>query len=440
MKYVIIAAGKGERLQEKGISKPLVPFLGLPMIERTIRTAIKAGAEEFFVVTGHEHESLESTLKDISNKTNVKINAVYNPEWESKSNGYSVLQVKDKIKEPFLLLMADHLFDSEIAKELMSQENVADVVLATDTNTKNPLVDLKDVTKVKIKNNTITSIGKDLDKYDGFDTGVFLCKPEIFKAIETCDKNDKTTLSDAIQYLADKGRVVAYDIGNKFWIDVDDPEAYQKAENALLKNLHKPRDGFIAKYFNRPVSIRISKKLVNTNINPNQISLFAFGLACIASLLFATGWFPALFVGGILAQIASIIDGCDGEIARLKYQESDYGGWFDAVLDRYADAFLLFGLTWYLYSNGGGNLSLLIGFLAIIGSFMLSYTADKYDSLMASHINKTVLRIGRDTRIFVIMMGALFNQVYFVLVLIALIMNAETIRRIIICKTSDQNS
>ena len=48
----------------------------------------------------------------------VKINAVYNPEWESKSNGYSVLQVKDKIKEPFLLLMADHLFDSEIAKEI----------------------------------------------------------------------------------------------------------------------------------------------------------------------------------------------------------------------------------------------------------------------------------------------------------------------------------
>ena len=58
MKCVIIAAGKGERLQEKGTSKPLVNFLGLPLIERTIRTAKKAGANEFFVVTGHEKDPL----------------------------------------------------------------------------------------------------------------------------------------------------------------------------------------------------------------------------------------------------------------------------------------------------------------------------------------------------------------------------------------------
>ncbi len=45
----------------------------------------------------------------------------------------------------------------------------------------------------------------------------------------------------------------------------------------------------------------------------------------------------------MVAQVASIIDGCDGEIARLKRLESDFGAWFDAVLERYADAFLLFG-------------------------------------------------------------------------------------------------
>jgi len=54
----------------------------------------------------------------------------------------------------------------------------------------------------------------------------------------------------------------------------------------------------------------------------------------------------------MLAQISSIIDGCDGEIARLKFQTSEFGGWYDAILDRYADAFLLFSLTYYVYFLG----------------------------------------------------------------------------------------
>ena len=151
----------------------------------------------------------------------------------------------------------------------------------------------------------------------------------------------------------------------------------------------------------------------------------------IAAGLFAVGNYWLLALGGLLAQFASIIDGCDGEVARLKYLSSDYGGWFDAVLDRYADAFLLFGLTWYVYSQNTSPLVLAIGFLAIIGSFMLSYTSDKYDNLMQNHIKKSI-RMGRDIRVFLIFLGAISNQAYIVLILIALIMNVETIRRIFI--------
>ena len=123
MKCVIIAAGKGERLQEKGTSKPLVNFLGLPLIERTIRAAIKAGASEFFVVTGHEKDPLEGILKKLSEDTGLVIHTIYNSEWENEANGFSVLSVKDKIKEPFLLLMSDHLFDPSIVRNLFSQSN-----------------------------------------------------------------------------------------------------------------------------------------------------------------------------------------------------------------------------------------------------------------------------------------------------------------------------
>jgi CDP-L-myo-inositol myo-inositolphosphotransferase len=434
MKCVIIAAGKGERLQEKGTSKPLVNFLGLSLIERTIRTAKKAGASEFFVVTGHEKDPLEGILKKLSEEIGLVIHTVYNPEWENEANGFSVLSVKDKIKEPFLLLMSDHLFDPSIVRDLFDCENKSDVVLAIDTNIKNPMIALDIVTKVKIDNNKITKIGKNLEEYNGFDTGIFYCKPAIFKALEICIKKDMGFLTNAIQYLADKSKVGIFDIEGKFWADVNDTESYRKAESEVLRNLNKQHDGIIARYCNRPISIWISKKLAVTSITPNQISIFAFSVACIASFLFAMGSYIPLIIGGILAQISSIIDGCDGEVARMKYKDSSYGGWFDAVLDRYADGFLLFGLTWHLFANGGGNLYLIIGFLAITGSFMLSYTADKYDNLMKGHINKRSIRIGRDMRIFVILLGALLNQVELILIFVAFVMNIEVIRRMLICK------
>ncbi len=78
---------------------------------------------------------------------------------------------------------------------------------------------------------------------------------------------------------------------------------------------------------------------------------------------------------------------------------------------------------------------LFIGFLAVIGSFMLSYTADKYDRLMSDRIiHGKIFRLGRDVRVLLIFLGAILNQVCLTLTLIALIMNIETIRRVIICR------
>ena len=164
-----------------------------------------------------------------------------------------------------------------------------------------------------------------------------------------------------------------------------------------------------------------------------QISFFSFALSVIAAGLLALGTYWFLALAGIIAQFASIIDGSDGEVARLKYLSSDYGRWVDAVLDRYADAFLLFGLTWYVYRQYLSSWALAIGFLAIIGTFMLSYTADKYDKLMKNRIQKGI-RIGRDVRVFLIFLGAIINQVYLLLIVIGVLMNLETVRRIVICR------
>ena len=434
MKCLIIAAGKGTRLRRKGKVKPLVPILGVPLIERIIRTAKEGGADDFYVVLGYESKKIETFLNQLNQILNIPITTIQNDDWE-KENGYSVLKAKKFISEPFILLMSDHLFNPSIIKSMQphSPRN-GEILLTVDTNANNPLVDMDDVTKVKFENSYISNIGKSIDDFNGFDTGIFYCTPAIFNALEDSQKilND-TTLSGAIQLLADKKRAKVYKT-DEFWIDIDDETAFKKAERKLIETLKcKTNDGPVSRWLNRPVSIRCSIWLVNYNITPNQISFFSFSLSLVAAILFTTGDYLYLIVGGILAQFASIIDGSDGEVARLKYLSSEYGGWFDAVLDRYADAFLLFGLTWYVYVQDNAPLVFIIGFLAIIGSFMLSYTADKYDKLMRNRINKR-MRLGRDVRVFLIFLGAIFNLPYLVLAVIAIVMNIETIRRIIICR------
>jgi len=434
VKCLIIAAGKGSRLQQRGDSKPLVPILGVPLIERVIRAAMEAGADQFYVVIGYQGEQVRLFLERLAERLAIRITSLVNDDW-NKDNGLSVLKAREHLQDPFLLLMADHLLDPNLIRSLTTLTlSDGEVALVVDGNTGNPLVDMADVTRIKMEDGKIHDIGKGLADFNGFDTGVFLCSPAIFKVLEQSkEKDGDTSLSGAVQVLAAEGNAKAIPTDG-FWIDVDDPAAFHKAEQALLKRLRdKPNDGPVARYLNRPISVRISRYLVQRDVTPNQISLFSFLCSLLAAGLFAAGGYVALLTGGVLAQFASIIDGCDGEVARLKYQSSDFGGWFDAVLDRYADAFLLFGLTWHLLAVEANGWILFVGFMAIIGSFMLSYTADKYDNLMRDRIRaggKSGFRMGRDVRVFLIFLGAVANMVLPLLVLIAVVMNLETLRRV----------
>ena len=434
MKCLILAAGEGRRLRQEGESKPLIPLLGVPLIERVIRSALESGADEFYVVTGYEGERVRDFLKRLEERLKIRITPLVNDRWE-EGNGLSVLKARDVLDEPFLLLMGDHLFDPQMARALIVHEpSEGEIALVVDEDLANPLVDTEDVTRVKVEDGRIRDIGKGLADFNGFDTGIFLCSSAIFNALDqSMEKDGDTTLSGGVRVLAAEGRANAVPVSG-FWIDVDDPPALKRAEKALLDRLRdKPNDGPVSRYLNRPLSALLSRRLVKVGIAPNQISLFSFLFSLVAAGLFALGGYPALAAGGILAQLASIIDGCDGEVARLKYRTSEFGGWLDAVLDRYADAFLLFGMTWHLMATKASGLILFTGFMAIIGSFMLSYTADKYDSLMLERIETGGggrLRLGRDVRVFIIFLGAVTNQVLPALALIAIAMNLETVRRI----------
>jgi choline kinase/phosphatidylglycerophosphate synthase len=437
---LILAAGLGSRLRpQTKTPKPLTRVLGLTLAERVVCTLLDAGVQRFLVTLGHEAEVVRAHFSDIARRRGVTIDPIEAKDWE-RGNGASALAAKGRAGEaPFFLVMIDHLFDPGIARAMADDPPTpGEIHLAVDCD-KDAIFDLDDVTRVKMANQRIQAIDKNLGDWDAGDTGVMLCTSGLFEGLERAAAKNMHGLSDGLRELAGDGRARTVDVTGKLWIDVDTPEALREAERLLLRDHgRKTRDGPVSRHLNRPVSRWFSRYLARTPVTPNQISVASWMLSCVAAGLMALNGYPALAAGGALAQLASVIDGCDGEIARLKHSQSEFGGWFDAVLDRYADAVLLFGLMWHEFAATGTHLSLVLGFAAIVGSFLNSYTADKYDGLMAHRLQgASYFRLGRDVRVFVIFLGALLNLPLITLGVVALVMNVEVVRRIVVCGRAD---
>lgn len=433
MKVLILAAGQGIRQKENGEPKPLVPLLGLNFIERVILTAKKSGIEEFQIVIGYKGKKIRKYLED-GHEYGVKIDYIFNDEWRG-GNGISVLKAREFIHEHFILLMADHLFDYKILSELQKITLEEDeCVLCVDRN-HHKYLDIEDATKVVIENGRIKDIEKRLNQYNGIDTGIFLCTPALFDALEESIDSGDESLSGGIKVLANRVKMKAFDISDKYWIDMDDDKALKNAKSLLIAKLKKKTDGPISRILNRPISIRISRLLVKTRVTPNQISLMSFIISIFAALFFRLGDYIYLVIGGIFVHLSSIIDGCDGEVARLKLEETRYGSWFDSVLDRYADAIIILGLIlghWTMYND---IMIWNVGFIALIGSFLNSYTAEKYDAIFKEKISyRYGIRMGRDIRLFLIFIGALSGQILLTLAILAIITNFESIRRLVVLK------
>jgi choline kinase len=110
MKCLILAAGKGSRLRNKVDCKPLLPVLGVPLIERVIRNAVQGGAEDFYIVTGNQKEKVTSFLNVLSKRLNVSIKTVENNEWANSENGTSIYKAKNYLTEPYCKAIARFRF------------------------------------------------------------------------------------------------------------------------------------------------------------------------------------------------------------------------------------------------------------------------------------------------------------------------------------------
>ena len=295
-------------------------------------------------------------------------------------NGASALAASRVVEEePFLLTMADHLIDPSLLEQVLAVPPGEDeICLAVDSNKKG-LLDLEDVTKVHVANGRVAGIGKALSHWEAADTGVFYCTRVLFEGIQQASAKGHHGLSDALSELAAERRVRVVDVTGKRWIDMDNALAFRHAKRWLLSSVVKNADdGYVSAYLNRPLSLRMSSLLAEARISPNLITLVSFLLALGGAVLFSLQGYMAGLMGGLLVQFSSVVDGCDGEVARLRQIASPRGGWLDTILDRYAELAVVLAITFSYSSSHPGPLAWMGGLLSISGYYMASYVTKEF--------------------------------------------------------------
>ncbi len=166
---------------------------------------------------------------------------------------------------------------------------------------------------------------------------------------------------------------------DEFLLAVPDAAAARQAEDLLFGALLKATDGIVSRAINRKISLAITRMLIRTALTPNQMTLIALGFGLAAIGLVGWGGAAMLVPGALLVQLQSILDGCDGEISRLKYIRSRLGEWLDQVGDDVVNVGFFAVAGWALWREG----ATVVGWVTLVGTVLhLVYQASLYAGLM----------------------------------------------------------
>jgi len=298
-------------LRRGRLVRPMLSQVGaLPVMLRNILSIRKAGVERIFIYA--DPINGPQLRRELMNSARMPDGVEWLDAVASESSLCDVLNhLAPRGYDHILLFAGDTVYHPALFREVV-RWNHEDEVLA------------------------FTSNGKPI--------GIFAVPAKIAEDIAACgDATAGGTDNPALPLLA-QCSVQYKEAHEDQWQKVCNEEDRIAAERKLDGWLTKPTDGVFAR-FNRRISIPISRQLIKFPITPNMVSLFTLGVGFLSGVFFAMGHYWSTVFAALLSLFASILDGSDGEVARLKLLESDFGCWLETVCDYLYYIFIFSGMA-----------------------------------------------------------------------------------------------
>ena len=242
MNLVILAAGKNTRL-DTGIPKSLVTLNNETLMARHIRIFKQCGVKKFCIISGYGADKLEAAVPSFRAAYDADITILHNERFDLE-NGFSVFRAREWVESnnltDFFLTMGDHIFDPNFVRDFVKESSRLGntLQLAVDMPSKsNAHIDIDDVTKVQVdEDGFIQSIGKTIESYNRYDTGLFRLKSEVFDVFQKSFDKEEYTISESVSKLIDSREAKSVLIKGYTWNDVDNPDDLQSTLNLIDQN------------------------------------------------------------------------------------------------------------------------------------------------------------------------------------------------------------
>jgi phosphatidylglycerophosphate synthase len=150
---------------------------------------------------------------------------------------------------------------------------------------------------------------------------------------DTRAPTDADDLGALLERFQAQGRLRFVDTGDARCCRVRSAADARSVERKMLASLIRPTDGFFARYFDRYLSRRISLVLVRWGVHPNLVTAAATLVGLVGAGLLASVDRPLQVLGALIFIFATVLDGCDGEVARLSLRTSELGRRLDLIGD-----------------------------------------------------------------------------------------------------------
>jgi CDP-L-myo-inositol myo-inositolphosphotransferase len=386
---------------------------GLSLVERGVRTLLAAGVSDVVVVVGHEAGPVAAVAKRVAPNA---VRAVYADRWED-GNGASLAAAAPFVAEEdlFVLMTADHVFGEGVLDRLLECRTPA--VLVDHAPDREAWVE---GTRVRLDGERAIAFSKELGD-PSIDCGAFLLPTSVFEAQRRAGAHGDASLAGAVTELVATTGITAVALPDgAWWQDVDTPDDLRRARRLLRASLTKRSDGPVSRRLNRPISTRLSIALSPLRPHPDLVSLVSFLVAIAGAVAIGRG---AGILGGVLVQLASILDGTDGELARLQLRASPSGALLDGMLDRVGDVAIVAGCALWALDRGGAGHAVVLAAIAATASSMLSMASkDRISALgMPAAPERALgwLLGGRDGRLLILAICAIAGEPLLGLVLVS---------------------